>query len=226
MSKIAFESYKVDGHNGYANHSALSEGTKRMTRTTSSLVIPSLAINLLMLLVAGVAAVLFGRTIDLAQSSTILSQRLVAPPQWLVMTTLLLVPGWYLILDAMSTMGNRLRLPFAGSQQRAKRIYAGRVHLVLLAFYFNAILVALCWSAAAMPLFSKLFLSAVFAVAIYALGQSVPSTRLSYTLSGILFVIVLVTTQAFILYRMQVEAESTGEELRQQFEEEPGNRRR
>ncbi|MEO1592857.1 MAG: hypothetical protein AAFU71_16420 [Cyanobacteria bacterium J06632_22] len=70
-----------------------------------------------------------------------------------------------------------------------------------------------------MPLFSKLFLSAVFAIAIYALGQSIPSTRLSYLLSGILFVIVLVTTQAFIVYKMQAEAEATGEELREQFED-------
>ncbi len=194
-----------------------------MTRSTSSLVIPSLAINLLILLVAVIAAVLFGRTINLAQSSEVLRQTLVAPPQWLILATLLIIPVWYLILDGMSTMGNRLRLPFAGSQQRAKRIYAGRVHLVLLAFYFNAILVALCWSAAAMPLFSKLFLAAVFSIAIYALGQSVPSTRLSYLLSGVLFVVVLVTTQAFIIYKMQAEAEATGEELREQFEQPEDN---
>jgi len=194
-----------------------------MTRSTSSLVVPSMAINLLIFLVAVVAAVLFGRTINLAQSSVVLRETLIAPPQWLMLATLLIVPTWYLILDGMSSMGNRLRLPFAGSQQRAKRIYASRVHVVLLAFYFNAILVALCWSAAAMPLFSKLFLAAVFAIAIYALGQSVPSTRLSYILSGILFVIVLVTTQAFIVYKMQAEAEATGEEFRQQFEDSDGN---
>ncbi|MEO0539939.1 MAG: hypothetical protein AAFZ80_03630 [Cyanobacteria bacterium P01_A01_bin.105] len=190
-----------------------------MTRSTSSLVIPSLVVNLVILLVAVVAAVLFSRTIGLAQTSEVLRQTLIAPPSWMVVATLLLVPMWYLILDGMSSMGNRLRLPFAGSQQRAKRIYAGRVHLVLLGFYFNAILVALCWSAAAMPLFSKLFLAAVFAIAIYAMGQSIPSTRLSYLVSGILFVIVLVATQAFIIFKMQAEAEATGEELRQQFEE-------
>ncbi|MEL6250159.1 MAG: hypothetical protein AAFY78_03080 [Cyanobacteria bacterium J06648_16] len=190
-----------------------------MTRSTSSLVFPSIAINLLVLAVAVVAAVLFGRTISAAESSAALSQTLVAPPQWIVLASLLIVPVWHLTLDGLSTMGNRLRLPFAGSQQRAKRIYAGRVHLVLLAFYFNAILVALCWSAAAMPLFSKLFLAAVFAIAIYALGQSVPSTRLSYLLSGVLFVIVLIATQTFIIFKTQVEAESTEEQLRQQFEE-------
>ncbi|MEL6139720.1 MAG: hypothetical protein AAFR42_20220 [Cyanobacteria bacterium J06628_6] len=191
-----------------------------MTRSTSSLVFPSVAINLLVLAVAVLAvAVLFGRTISAAESSAALSQTLVAPPQWIVLASLLIVPVWHLTLDGLSTMGNRLRLPFAGSQQRAKRIYAGRVHLVLLAFYFNAILVALCWSAAAMPLFSKLFLAAVFAIAIYALGQSVPSTRLSYLLSGVLFVIVLIATQTFIIFKTQVEAESTEEQLRQQFEE-------
>ena len=71
-----------------------------------------------------------------------------------------------------------------------------------------------------MPVMGKIYLAAVFAIAIYALGQSVPSTKLSFTLSGILFVIVLLTTQTFIITKTQAEAEQAEAELRQRLEQE------
>jgi len=78
--------------------------------------------------------------------------------------------------------------------------------MLLLAFYFTAILAALCWSALAMPLASKIFVSAIFSFALYSLGQSIPSKRMSFMVSGILFLVVLVATQAFIVMRLEADA--------------------
>ncbi|MEO0458824.1 MAG: hypothetical protein AAF152_19900, partial [Cyanobacteria bacterium P01_A01_bin.114] len=190
-----------------------------MTRDTSlSPVTPSFGVDALLLLVAGIAAYLFGGAIKMAKASDVIGQVLSAPPVWLIVASILLMPVWFLMFDLVNLASNRLKLPFAGTQQRAQRIFAKRTHLFLLSLYFNAILVGLCWSAPAMPLFSKLFLSAVFAIAIYAMGQSIPSTKLSFVLSGILFTIVLIASQSFIIYKMQVEEAAAEQELRQQLE--------
>ena len=84
---------------------------------------------------------------------------------------------------------------------------------MLLAFYFTAILVALCWSALTMVLVSKIFVSAIFAFALYALGQSIPSKRLSFVVSGILFLVVLIATQAFILMRLEANAGKASQDV-------------
>ncbi|MEM8808377.1 MAG: hypothetical protein AAGF01_20350 [Cyanobacteria bacterium P01_G01_bin.38] len=189
-----------------------------MTRDTSlSPVTPSLGVDGLMLLVAGIAAYLFGGAIAMAKASATISQTLSPPPMWLVVVSILLIPVWFIMFDLINMASNRLKLPFAGTQQRAQRIFAKRTHLFLLSLYFNAILVGLCWSAPAMPLFSKLFLSAVFSIAIYALGQSIPSTKLSFVLSGVLFAIVLIASQSFIVFKMQAEEAAAEQELREQL---------
>ena len=64
---------------------------------------------------------------------------------------------------------------------------------------------------------SKIYLAIVFAIAIYALGQSIPSTKLSFLLSGALFVVVLLATQTFIITKTQTEAEQAGEALRERL---------
>ncbi len=188
------------------------------TRNAPISVVPALGVDLLIALVAAIAAFLFSQAVSLAVYSESINQSLQAPPLFLVALTCMAAPLFYLAVDGLNAMGNRLKLPFAGSRQRAQKIYARRIHLGLLALYFNAILVALCWSASAMPVMSKIYLAAVFAIAIYALGQSIPSTKLSFTLSGILFVIVLITTQTFIITKTQAEAQQAGEELRQRLE--------
>ncbi|MEM8611986.1 MAG: hypothetical protein AAGF93_08200 [Cyanobacteria bacterium P01_H01_bin.105] len=187
------------------------------TRTAQIPVVPVLGIDLIIVLVAAVAALLFSQAINLAVASASINQTLQAPPQLLVVLSSLMIPVFYMAMDGLNAAGNRLKLPLAGSRKRAQQIYARRIHLGLLALYFNAILVALCWSASAMPVMSKIYLAAVFAIAIYALGQSIPSTKLSFTLSGVLFVIVLLATQTFIITKTQVEAEQAGQELRQRL---------
>lgn len=187
------------------------------TRTAQIPVVPVLGIDLIIVLVAAVAALLFSQAINLAVASASINQTLQAPPQLLVVLSSLMIPVFYMAMDGLNAVGNRLKLPLAGSRKRAQQIYARRIHLGLLALYFNAILVALCWSASAMPVMSKIYLAAVFAIAIYALGQSIPSTKLSFTLSGVLFVIVLLATQTFIITKTQVEAEQAGQELRQRL---------
>jgi hypothetical protein len=190
-------------------------------RSATSAILPSLAVDLVVIAVTAIAAYLFNQTIGLAEASEALQRTLQAPPHLLITLSILLIPAWYLAIDIINTLGNKLKLPFAGNDKRIQRVLAGRVHLVLLSLYFNAILVALCWSAAAMPIFSKLFLSAVFAVAIFALGKSIPSTKLSFLLSGILFLIVLIATQAFIIFKMQAEEEAAREQLRYELEQPP-----
>ena len=187
------------------------------TRTAPTPVVPVLGADLVILLVAIVAAFLFSQAISLAMSSESINQTLQAPPRFLVVVSSLIVPLFFMALDGLNAAGNRLKLPFAGSRKRAQQIYARRIHLGLLALYFNAILVALCWSASAMPVMSKIYLAGVFAIAIYALGQSIPSTKLSFTLSGVVFVVVLLATQTFIITKTQAEAEQAGQELRQRL---------
>ncbi|MEM7063821.1 MAG: hypothetical protein AAF572_11735 [Cyanobacteria bacterium P01_B01_bin.77] len=187
------------------------------TRTAPTSVVPVLGVDLLIVLVAAMAAFLFNQAVNLALSSESINQTLQAPPGFLVVGSSLAIPLVYIVLDVLNAASNRLKLPLAGSRKRAQQIYARRIHLGLLALYFNAILVALCWSASAMPVMSKIYLAAVFAIAIYALGQSIPSTKLSFTLSGVLFVIVLLATQTFIITKTQAEAEQAGEELRERL---------
>ncbi|MEM1255277.1 MAG: hypothetical protein AAGI69_22800 [Cyanobacteria bacterium P01_H01_bin.21] len=187
------------------------------TRTAPTPVVPVLGADLVILLVAIVAAFLFSQAISLAMSSESINQTLQAPPRFLIVVSSLIVPLFFMALDGLNAAGNRLKLPFAGSRKRAQQIYARRIHLGLLALYFNAILVALCWSASAMPVMSKIYLAGVFAIAIYALGQSIPSTKLSFTLSGVVFVVVLLATQTFIITKTQAEAEQAGQELRQRL---------
>ena len=187
------------------------------TRTAPIPVGPVLGVDSIILLVAAIAAFIFSQAVHLALSSESINQTLQAPPRFLVVLSSLLIPAFFMAMDGINAAGNRLKLPFAGSRKRAQQIYARRIHLSLLALYFNAILVALCWSASAMPVMSKVYLAAVFAIAIYALGQSIPSTKLSFTLSGILFVIVLLATQTFIITKTQAEAEQAGQELRQRL---------
>ncbi|MEM9264709.1 MAG: hypothetical protein AAGA46_04220 [Cyanobacteria bacterium P01_F01_bin.13] len=187
------------------------------TRTTPIPVATVFGVDLLIVLVAAIAAFLFSQAVNLALSSESINKTLQAPPLFLVVVSSLIVPVIYMVIDALNAAGNRLKLPFAGSRKRAQQIYARRIHLGLLSLYFNAILVALCWSASAMPIMSKIYLAAVFAIAIYALGQSIPSTKLSFTLSGIVFVIVLLATQTFIITKTQAEAQQAGQELRERL---------
>ena len=187
-------------------------------RTAQLPVVPVLGVDLLIVLVAAITAFLFSQAINLALSSESINQVLQAPPQILVIVSSLVVPVGYMAVDLLHAANNRLKLPFAGSRKRAQQIYARRIHLGLLALYFNAILVALCWSASAMPVMSKIYLAIVFAIAIYALGQSIPSTKLSFLLSGALFVEVLLAPQTFIITKTQTEAEQAGEALRERLE--------
>ncbi|MEM6255846.1 MAG: hypothetical protein AAF821_23280 [Cyanobacteria bacterium P01_D01_bin.156] len=188
------------------------------TRNAPISVFPVLGVDFLIALVAAIAAFLFSQAVSLALSSEAINQTLQAPPLGLVVLSCMAIPLFFIVADVLNALGNRLKLPFSGSRQRAQKIYARRIHLGLLALYFNAILVALCWSASAMPIMSKIYLASVFAIAIYALGQSIPSTKLSFTLSGALFVIVLIATQTFIITKTQAEAEQAEQELRERLE--------
>ncbi len=135
------------------------------------------------------------------------------PSQWLIFAACALPGLLFLLLDLLNALSNPAALPFSRSKNGMQAIYASRIHLILLAFYFTAILVALCWSAATMSLISKLFVAAIFAFALYALGQSIPSRRMSFIVSGILFLVVLTAMQAFILMRLDADATKANEEL-------------
>lgn len=187
----------------------------------------SLAIDGILLLAAGVAAVLFSQGIALAATSDVF-QRMTAnlegwflPPQWLVVLLALLPPGIQLGLDVSNLSRRPRRLPCAGNRSRAGQIYAKRVHVCLLALYVDAILMTLCWSASAMPLVSKLFVASMLALAIYAVGQSIPSTRLSFWVSGILLATVLGGTQVFMSTQLRAQEEAAEQQLLQEVGQPP-----
>ncbi len=173
----------------------------------------SLAVDVFFIFLSLVAGALFSSAVGAVDVTDFSDVSLLRPPYWLLFAACLLPPTLWLFIDGLSAASNPAVLPFARSRAAMEAIYAKRFHLLLLAFYFTAILVALCWSAFAMLLVSKLFVSAVFAVALYALGQSIPSRRLSFVLSGALFLVVLLTTQAFIVLKMESDSVRANQEV-------------
>ena len=179
---------------------------------TRSAITQSLGADIFLIVVSLLLGVLFSSAISTIDTSGIENVHTLKPPVWFLFFSCALPALMWLFVDGLSAMSNPAVLPFASSQVAMKALYAKRFHLMLLAFYFTAILVALCWSAFSMLLVSKVFVSAVFAIALYALGQRVPSRRLSFILSGILFVIVLIATQAFIVLKLEADSERANQE--------------
>lgn len=172
----------------------------------------TIGVDIFLLFISLLTAVLFSSAIGVMDGTNDLGTLMLRPPRWFLFFACAIVPGFYLFIDGLSALSNPRVLPFARSQAAMKAIYAKRIHLLLLAFYFIAILVALCWSAPSMVLASKFFVAAVFAIALYALGQSIPSRRLSFIVSGILFLVVLIATQTFIVFRLEAEASRANKE--------------
>lgn len=150
--------------------------------------------------------VIFSSAVGVADNGIALGSAIVMPPQWFIFLSCGAPSIACLCLDALSALSNPSRLPFARTRNQMNALYARRIHLFLLAFYFTAILVALCWSAPSMLLVSKFFVASVFAIALYALGQSIPSQRASFMVSGILFLVFLVATQAFIVLKLEADS--------------------
>lgn len=173
----------------------------------------SLGIDFFLIFISLLIGLMFSGTMGAVVAPANLERALFVPPQWLIVTACALPALLCLFVDTLSTVSNPVALPFARSKSSMQAAYANRVHLMLLAFYFTAILVALCWSALTMVLVSKIFVSAIFAFALYALGQSIPSKRLSFLVSGILFLVVLIATQAFILMRLEANAGKASQDV-------------
>lgn len=173
----------------------------------------SLGIDFFLIFISLLIGLMFSGTMGAVVAPANLERALFVPPQWLIVTACALPALLCLFVDTLSTVSNPVALPFARSKSSMQAAYANRVHLMLLAFYFTAILVALCWSALTMVLVSKIFVSAIFAFALYALGQSIPSKRLSFLVSGILFLVVLIATQAFILTRLEANAGKASQDV-------------
>ncbi|MEM9152237.1 MAG: hypothetical protein AAGB19_17515 [Cyanobacteria bacterium P01_F01_bin.3] len=189
--------------------------------TTRMVVAQSLGLDVFFIVLSLLVGVLFSGAVSAIDTTGIENVGLLKPPTWLIFAACALPPALWLFVDGLSAMSNPAVLPFARSRTAMKAVYAKRIHLLLLAFYFTAILVALCWSAFAMLLVSKLFVSAIFAVALYALGQSIPSRRLSFVLSGFLFLVVLITTQSFIVLKMEADSQRANQEALGDFDAPP-----
>ncbi|MEL6938141.1 MAG: hypothetical protein AAFO84_03000 [Cyanobacteria bacterium J06598_1] len=177
-----------------------------------SAITQSLSVDAVLLALSLLLGVLFSSAISAVDVSGIENVQTLKPPHWFIFGACALPSLIWVFIDGLSALSNPAVLPFARSKVAMKALYAKRFHWLLLGFYFTAILVALCWSAFSMLLVSKIFVAAVFAIALYALGQSIPSRRMSFVLSGILFVVVLVTTQAFIVLKLEADAERANQE--------------
>ena len=194
-----------------------------LKRDFSVAVRKSLGIDVFLIFISLLVGGLFGSAINSAvlPAETIgtLSRAFFLPPLWLVLAICMLPALLYTLLDGLSAASNPAALPFARAKSSMQAIYAGRTHLLLLAFYFTAILAALCWSALSMPLVSKMFVAALFSLALYALGQSIPSTRMSFVVSGILFLVVLILTQAFIVLKLETDAGKASQKVLDELSE-------
>lgn len=184
-----------------------------ITRTPWPAIRQSLGVDIFLIFVSLLLGWLFSSAISAVDATTDLSRVVLTPPKWLIFFSSALPALIYLGADTLTALARPNTLPFARSESQLKAIYARRFHLFLLAFYFTAILVALCWSAGSMLLVSKLFVSAVFAIALYALGQSIPSRRTSFIVSGILFLVVLITTQSFIVLKLDADSQKVKQEV-------------
>ncbi len=193
-------------------------------RSLPQIIRQTLSVDVFLVIISLLMGILFSRAVGEVSSSATANSSLFMPPSWFIFLSCLLPTFICLLLDGLSIFSNPSVLPFAGSPARVKAVYAKRLHLLLLAFYFTAILVALCWSASSMLLASKIFVSAIFALALYSLGQSIPSQRLSFIVSGILFLIVLLGTQIFIVMRLEAVSSRANEELLNDLE--PQNQER
>ncbi len=171
------------------------------------------------LLVGGLFSIAIGAVVFPTDIASNLNNAFFLPPRWLVVAVCLLPALLCTLLDGLSATNNPAALPFARSKSSRLAIYASRIHLLLLAFYFTAILTALCWSALSMPLVSKMFVAAIFSFALYALGQSIPSTRMSFIVSGVLFLVVLMLTQAFIVLRLETDAGKASQKVLDELSE-------
>ena len=176
-------------------------------------ILQSLGVDVALVVLSMMIGVLFGGAISGIETAEVENVGALKPPIWFIFAACTLPSIVWVFLDLLSAISNPAVLPFARAKTAMKALYAKRFHLLLLAFYFTAILVALCWSAFSMLLVSKIFVSAVFAIALNALGLSVPSSRLSFIVTGLLFIIVLVATQAFIVFKLEADSERASQEV-------------
>lgn len=182
-------------------------------RSLTRIIWQTLSVDVFLAIVSVVMGLLFSRAVGEVSSSATANSSLLLPSSWFIFLICALPTFICLLLDCLSIFSNPSVLPFAGSPARVKAVYAKRINWLLLAFNFTAILVALCWSAFSMLLASKIFVSAIFALALYSLGQSIPSQKLSFIISGILFLIVLIGTQIFIVMRLEANSSRASQEL-------------
>ncbi|MEL6471796.1 MAG: hypothetical protein AAFQ74_18880 [Cyanobacteria bacterium J06623_4] len=172
----------------------------------------SISVDVVVLLLSALLGVILSGAVNAITTTSTVDISMVKPPLWFVFVACVLPSALWLFVDTLSALSNPMVLPFARSKMAMKALYAKRMHLLLLFFYFTSILVALCWSAFSMLLVSKIFVSAVFAIALFALGQSIPSRKLSFLVSGILFLVVLIATQAFIILRLESDSARANQE--------------
>lgn len=173
----------------------------------------SLGIDVSLFVLMLVVGIVFMGIVTMADAASTLYNPLVKPSRWLFLAISVVPPIIFLCRDTATAFRNPRALPFGRSVPSRNAIYASRAHAHLLAFYFTSILVALCWSAPSMVMFSKLFVSAVFAIALYALGQSIPSRKMSFLVSGALFIVMLIVTQVFIVLRLEADTIRANQEV-------------
>ena len=191
---------------------AVSMSTASSSESFRSAIQPSLGVDGFLAFASLLIGLLLGGSVGSIAVAADLNRAALIPPLWFVVFVCGLPALGFLFVDILSALSNPAALPFARSKTGLKKLYAKRLHLLLTAGYFASILVALCWSAVNMLLVSKLFISAVFALALYALGQSVPSRRLGFAVSGALFLVVLLGIQVFITAMLNADPSPSSQE--------------
>lgn len=114
-------------------------------------------------------------------------------PFWAITTTAV----WFLFMDGMRCMKANSLLPFDCTEAVVRHIYWQRFEIVLWAIASHLVLLCLCLLLPDKPLFSKVFLSSIVALAALAVRKSIPAQTLAFAASvGVFSFTMLVITIA------------------------------
>lgn len=98
---------------------------------------------------------------------------------------------WFLLVDGIRGMHPTQFVPFDYTRRVVQHVYLRRLEISIWIVAFSTILLYLCLSLATIPLFSKLFLSAVMALVVLAVRKSIPLGRLSFAMASGVFLLTL-----------------------------------
>jgi hypothetical protein len=117
--------------------------------------------------------------------------------EWMPFWAITTAAAWFLFVDGMRCINANSLLPFDCTEAVVRHIYWQRFEIVLWAIASHLVLLCLCLLLPDKPLFSKIFLSSIVALAALAVRKSIPAQKLAFAASvGVFSFTMLVITVA------------------------------